>query len=168
MIALVGRIPVKGVLTDPYPFKIVFSDDTLAANGLRIPGLRQMIVSGYTEGDLNLLSVRGWVTSLTFVFQDGTISTTTSNDNNIGHFTKQNALGYLSDAYGNPFIRGRLTTNAPTYVTVNGVLSTGVGVANAFSAATNNQPKQRLWHNDFECDRFTLQVCSRAGHCQRN
>jgi hypothetical protein len=64
MTALVGRIPIKGVVTDPYPFKIVFSDDTLAANGLRVPHLKQMIVSGYSEGDLNLVSVRGWVTSL--------------------------------------------------------------------------------------------------------
>lgn len=133
MTALVGRIPVKGVVTDPYPFKIVFSDDTLAANGLRVPNLKQMIVSGYTEGDLNLVSVRGWVTSLTFVFQDGVISTTTSNDNNIGQFTKENALGYLSDAYGNPFIRGKLITNAPAYVGVNVALGAAQGAANAYA-----------------------------------
>ncbi len=133
MTALVGRIPVKGIVTDPYPFKIVFSDDTLAANGLRVPNLQQMIVSGYTEGDLNLVSVRGWVTSLTFVFQDGTISTTTSNDNNIGQYTKENALGYLSDAYGNPFIRGQLITNAPTYVGINVALGAAEGAANAYA-----------------------------------
>jgi hypothetical protein len=133
MTALVGRIPVKGVVTDPYPFKIVFSDDTLAANGLRVPNLRQMIVSGYTEGDLNLVSVRGWVTSLTFVFKDGRISTTTSNDNNIGRYTKENALGYLSDATGNPFIRGKLITNAPTYVGMNIALGAAQGAANAYA-----------------------------------
>lgn len=133
MTALVGRIPVKGVVTDPYPFKIVFADDTLAANGLRVPNLRQMIVSGYTEGDLNLVSVRGWVTSLTFVFNDGTISTTTSNDNNIGRYTKENALGYLSDDTGNPFIRGKLITNAPAYVGVNVALGAAQGAANAFA-----------------------------------
>lgn len=134
MTALVGRIPVKGVVTDPYPFKIVFSDDTLAANGLRVPNLRQMIVSGYTEGDLNLVSVRGWVTSLTFVFNDGTISTTTSNNNDIGHFTKDNALGYLSDARGNPFIRGHLITNAPAFLTGNTLLNAGQGFAAALAA----------------------------------
>jgi integrating conjugative element protein (TIGR03752 family) len=140
MTALVGRIPVKGVVTDPYPFKIVFADDTLAANGLRVPNLRQMIVSGYTEGDLNLVSVRGWVTSLTFVFIDGTISTTTSNDNNIGRYTKENALGYLSDATGNPFIRGKLITNAPAYVGINVALGAAQGAANAFaqSQTTSN------------------------------
>ncbi len=134
MTALVGRIPVKGIVTDPYPFKIVFSDDTLAANGLRVPNLRQMIVSGYTEGDLNLLSVRGWVTSLTFVFNDGTISTTTSNNNDIGHFTKENALGYLSDKFGNPFIRGKLITNAPTYLSGNILLAGAQGAASAYAA----------------------------------
>ncbi|HVV67996.1 MAG TPA: TIGR03752 family integrating conjugative element protein [Gammaproteobacteria bacterium] len=140
MTPLVGRIPVKGVVTDPYPFKIVFSDNTLAANGLRVPNLRQMIVSGYTEGDLNLVSTRGWVTSLTFVFADGTISTTTSNDNDIGHFTKENALGYLSDERGNPAIRGKLITNAPTYLGVNVALGAAQGAANAYaqSQTTSN------------------------------
>lgn len=133
MTALVGRIPIKGVVTDPYPFKIVFSDDTLAANGLRVPHLNQMIVSGYCEGDLNLVSVRGWVTSLTFVFDDGTISTTTSNDNNIGNFTKENAIGFLSDPHGNPFIRGKLITNAPSYLTGNILLSAGQGAAGAYA-----------------------------------
>lgn len=136
MTALVGRIPIKGVVTDPYPFKIVFSDDTLAANGLCVPNLKKMIVSGYSEGDLNLVSARGWVTSLTFVFNDGTISTTTSNNNDIGHFTKENALGYLSDPHGNPFISGfKFITNAPEYIGGNVLLDAGVGFANAFSAS---------------------------------
>jgi hypothetical protein len=133
MTALVGRIPVKGVVTDPYPFKIVISDDNLAANGLRIPHLLQMIVSGYCEGDLNLISVRGWITSLTFVFDDGTISSTTSNDNDIGNYTKSNSLGYLSDKYGNPFIRGKLITNAPTYLSGSVAIDAGVGAANAYA-----------------------------------
>lgn len=133
MTALVGRIAVKGMVTDPYPFKIVISDDNMAANGLRIPHLLQMIVSGYCEGDLNLVSVRGWVTSLTFIFDDGTISTTTSNDNDIGNFTKSNSLGYLSDEYGNPFIRGRLITNAPAYLSGNLALGAASGAANAYA-----------------------------------
>lgn len=139
MTALVGRIPVKGVVTDPYPFKIVISDDNLAANGLRIPHLSQMIVSGYCEGDLNLVSVRGWVTSLTFVFDDGTISTTTSNDNDIGNFTKSNSLGYLSDKYGNPFIRGKLITNAPAYLTGKVAMGAAVGAANAYAQAQTSE-----------------------------
>ncbi len=140
MTALVGRIPVKGVVTDPYPFKIVISDDNLAANGLRIPHLLKMIVSGYCEGDLNLVSVRGWVTSLTFVFNDGTISTTTSNDNDIGNYTKSNSLGYLSDKYGNPFMRGKLITNAPAYLGGTVAIDAGVGAANAYaqSQTTNS------------------------------
>ncbi|MCD6047014.1 MAG: putative secreted protein [Gammaproteobacteria bacterium] len=139
MTALVGRIPVKGVVTDPYPFKIVFSDDTLAANGLRVPHLKQMIVSGFTEGDLNLKTVRGWVTSLTFVFEDGTISSVTSNDNNIGKFTKENALAYLTDQYGNP-IQGTLISNAPAYLATKVGLGVASGFATAYSQSqTNNQ-----------------------------
>lgn len=140
MTPLAGRIPVKGVVTDPYPFKLVFSDDTLAANGLRVPGLRQMVVSGYTEGDLVLSCVRGWVTSLTFVFADGTISTTSSNENNLGHFSKDNALGYLSDDQGHPFIRGHLITNAPTVLGADVLLGAAQGAANAYaqSQTTSN------------------------------
>ena len=112
----------------------------MAANGLRIPHLLQMIVSGYCEGDLNLVSVRGWITSLTFVFEDGTISTTTSNDNDIGNFTKSNSLGYLSDQYGNPFIRGKLITNAPAYLGGTVAIDAGKGAANAYaqSQTTNS------------------------------
>lgn len=140
MTALVGRIPVKGIVTDPYPFKIVISDDNLAANGLRVPHLLQMIVSGYCEGDLNLGSVRGWITSLTFVFNDGTISSTTSNDNDIGNYTKSNSLGYLSDKFGNPFINGKLITNAPAYLAGTVAIDAGVGAANAYtqSQTTNS------------------------------
>lgn len=144
MTALVGRIPVKGVVSDPYPFKIVISDDNLAANGLRVPHLLQMVVSGYCEGDLNLLSVRGWITSLTFVFDDGTISTTTSNDNDIGNFTKSNSLGYLSDEYGNPFIRGKLITNAPTYLGGNVALGMATGAANAYSQGQTTSTSSSL------------------------
>lgn len=147
MSPLIGRIPIKGVVTDPYPFKIVLADDTLAANGLRVPNLRQMIVSGYAEGDLNLVSTRGWVTSLTFVFADGTISTTTSNDNNIGHFTKENALGYLSDELGNPAIRGKLITNAPTYLGINAVLGAADGAANAYATAQTTTSSNFIGNN---------------------
>ncbi len=144
MTALVGRIPVKGVVTDPYPFKIVISDDNLAANGLRIPHLLQMIVSGYCEGDLNLISVRGWITSLTFVFDDGTISSTTSNDNDIGNYTKSNSLGYLSDKYGNPFIRGKLITNAPAYLSGGVAINAGVGAANAYAQSQTTSSNSLL------------------------
>jgi len=141
MTALVGRIPVKGVVVDPYPFKVLLSDDNLAANGLRIPHLLQMVVSGYCEGDLVIQGVRGWITSLTFVFDDGTISSTTSNDNDIGNFTKANSLGYLSDKHGNPFIPGmKFITNAPMYLGGNISLGMATGAANAYAQAqtTNN------------------------------
>jgi hypothetical protein len=134
MTALVGRIPVKGVVTDPYPFKIVISDDNLAANGLRIPGLLQMIASGFCEGDRATLGVKGYVTSVTFVFQDGTISTTSSNDNNIGNFSKENSLGFLTDSHGNPFIPGvRYLTNAPENIAGTLLLGVGAGLANAYA-----------------------------------
>ena len=99
-----------------------------------------MIVSGYSEGDLVTSSVSGWVTSLTFVFQDGTIYNVSSNDNNIGKFTKDNALGYLSDHFGNPFIRGELISNAPEYLGTKVGLSVASGFATAYAQdQTTNQ-----------------------------
>lgn len=147
MTPLIGRIPVKGVVTDPYPFKIVIADDTLAANGWRVPHLKQMIVSGYSEGDLNLVSTRGWVTSLTFVFTDGTISTTSSNDNNIGKFSKDDALGYLSDERGNPAIRGHLITNAPTYLGTSVLLGAAQGAATAYAQSQTTSSSTTIGTN---------------------
>jgi integrating conjugative element protein (TIGR03752 family) len=74
------------------------------------------------------------------VFDDGTISTTTSNDNDIGNFTKSNSLGYLSDQFGNPFIRGKLITNAPAYLSGNVAIGAATGAANAYaqSQTTNS------------------------------
>ena len=54
--------------------------------------------------------------------------------------TKANSLGYLSDQFGNPFIRGKLISNAPTYLAGNVAIGTATGAANAYaqSQMTNN------------------------------
>ena len=43
MTALIGRIPVKGRVEDPIPFKLIVGKDNLAANGLTIPHVAGMI-----------------------------------------------------------------------------------------------------------------------------
>lgn len=117
MTSLIGRVPVDGVVKSPYPFKIIIGGKNLAANGLHIPGLSGAIVQGVTVGDMALSCVKGYVTAITFVFPDGTISTTqlqaSGNGGDLG-FT--NSLGYLSQPNGNPCFPGKFYTNAPKYL----------------------------------------------------
>ncbi len=117
MTALIGRVPVDGVVKAPYPFKMMIGGDNLVANGLSIPGISGAIIQGYTVGDMALSCVKGYITALTFLFPDGTISTTkimpSSGSEDLG-FT--DALGYLSTIHGNPCFPGKFYTNAPQYL----------------------------------------------------
>jgi hypothetical protein len=117
MTALIGRVPVDGIVKAPYPFKMIIGGNNLAANGLSIPGISGAIIQGYTVGDMALSCVKGYVTALTFLFPDGTISTTqmthSSGSEDLG-FT--DALGYLSTPHGNPCFPGKFYTNAPQYL----------------------------------------------------
>ena len=37
MTALLGRVPIDGKVTDPYPFKVLIGKDNLTANGIQLP-----------------------------------------------------------------------------------------------------------------------------------
>lgn len=138
--ALIGRVPVKGSVRDPMPFKVIVGRENLAANGLEIPGVEGMIFSGFAIGDWTLACVQGRVNSVTYVFQDGTIRTVSADQNTMGNDANansggstgsnnnqlpmtgntasdmQNSLGWISDDHGVPCISGRRITNAPTYL----------------------------------------------------
>ncbi|MCP1367186.1 TIGR03752 family integrating conjugative element protein, partial [Halomonas sp. BBD48] len=75
MTALLGRVPVDGTVNDPYPFKVMIGNDNLTANGIVLPEVQAAVASGTATGDWTLSCVRGNITSMTFVFQDGTIRT---------------------------------------------------------------------------------------------
>ena len=117
MSALIGRVPVNGVVKSPYPFKMIICGNNMAANGHHIPGISGAIIQGYTVGDMNLSCVKGYITTITFVFPDGTISTdkvnATSDGSSLGF---NNALGYISEPNGNPCFSGKFYTNAPKYL----------------------------------------------------
>ncbi len=124
MTALVGRVPVQGQVQDPMPFKVIAGKDNLAANGLTIPGLQGMIWSGTAIGDWTLSCVSGQLESVTFVFEDGTIQTLSSDDNSLGgssgssaRGSKNKPLGWISDARGIPCITGERKTNASAFLT---------------------------------------------------
>ena len=94
MTALIGRIPIKGNVDDPYPFKVIVGSDNLAANGLEIPGLDGMIFTGNAIGDWTLSCVRGEIHSVTFVFEDGTIRTLSSDDQSLQQKSQQSAQAH--------------------------------------------------------------------------
>ncbi|RMX08145.1 TIGR03752 family integrating conjugative element protein [Corticibacter populi] len=126
MTAIIGRVPVDGRVTDPMQFKAIVGRENLAANGWELPGdIEGVIVSGIAVGDMALSCSEGHIQSLTFVFNDGTISTTRSgqsasnintNSSNAGN-QRSGYMGYISDLHGNPCIVGRFVTNAPSYLT---------------------------------------------------
>ena len=121
MTALIGRVPSKGSIEDPYPFKVIVGKDNLAANGLEVPGVRNMIFSGKAIGDWTLSCVRGEMESVTFVFEDGTIKTLSSDDQSLkaaqsGGDTKAKALAWISDERGIPCVTGKRISNATSFL----------------------------------------------------
>lgn len=130
MTALVGRIPVKGKVQDAMPFKLLVGADNLAANGITIPGVEGMVWSGTAVGDWTLSCVTGRLTSVTFVFQDGTIRTISSDD-------KAQPLGWISDERGIPCITGERITNAASFLSQRiGVTALQAGADAAAQAET--------------------------------
>jgi hypothetical protein len=103
MTALVGRIPVKGKVQDPWPFKVITGADNLAANGLSIH---------HVNGRLN---------SVTFLFDDGTIRTVSQERRTQGAGSElapqdDQHLGWISDRFGNPCVNGKRVTNAGSWL----------------------------------------------------
>jgi integrating conjugative element protein (TIGR03752 family) len=117
MTALVGRVPVQGQVRDPMPFKVITGADNLAANGLTVPGVQGMVWSGTAIGDWTLSCVTGRLDSVTFVFEDGTIRTLSSDDRGNQSGGAEKPLGWISDEQGIPCITGARKTNAPAFLT---------------------------------------------------
>ncbi|OCG57899.1 TIGR03752 family integrating conjugative element protein [Gilliamella sp. Nev3-1] len=125
MTSLLGRVPIDGVVSDPYPFKAVIGRDNLISNGIELPHIEGAIVSGTASGDYVLSCVRGNVKSITFVFDDGRIITIPDSSKN----SKDESIGWLSDEYGIPCVSGEIKSNASQY------LSTVIGLGTAAAAA---------------------------------
>ncbi|MBK0123613.1 TIGR03752 family integrating conjugative element protein [Pantoea sp. S61] len=145
MTALLGRIPIDGKVTDPYPFKVMIGKDNLTANGIELPDVQGAIVSGTATGDWTLSCVRGSITSITFVFTDGTVRTLPSPDGQNSGGTQNNgnangnnsSIGWLSDDNGIPCISGTRKSNASTYLpTIAGLAAAGAA-GDAFAQNQN-------------------------------
>lgn len=123
---LVGRIPIDGQVINPRSFEFMVERPNLAANGVHLPlAVKGALGRAVCEGDLLSRSVTCKVISLTFVFQDGRISTTHDDS----------GLGTVTDAYGNPMIRGTLHSNAGLYLGAKFLMKGVEGYGNALSAA---------------------------------
>lgn len=130
MTALLGRIPIDGSVSDPYPFKIMIGRENLIANGIELPDVEGAIVSGTANGDWALSCVRGDVKSITFVFNDGRIAKSRTDNKNSNN---EQTLGWLSNPQGVPCIPGERKTNAPEYLTTQFLLSGAGAAAQGFS-----------------------------------
>ncbi|HCF1525297.1 TIGR03752 family integrating conjugative element protein [Pseudomonas aeruginosa] len=147
MTALIGRVPVDGTVTDPFPFKVLIGADNLTANGIDIPDVAGAVVSGSASGDWTLSCVRGQIRSITFVFQDGTIRTLPEESKGGGSRqqrssgdTTQDGLGWISDPYGIPCISGERRSNAQQYLGSQALITAaGAGVASLIDADGGNQ-----------------------------
>lgn len=137
--ALIGRVPNKGQIEDPFPFKVLAGRENLAANGLEVPGVSGMVFSGTAFGDWTLGCVRGNVDSVTFVFDDGTVRTlpdalpSGGGQNGQGGSgqtgaaglggalggggtTVHRGLGWISDKRGIPCVGGQRISNATDFL----------------------------------------------------
>lgn len=128
MTPLVGRVPIDGQLPSPYNFKLVLSSENLTANGYPLPGVKGAVMSGVASGDMLGSCARGDIHSITFIFDDGTISTTEATSDT-------DALGYISTQNGNPCINGEFHSNAAIFLSAQMGLAGMQGYANALSSA---------------------------------
>ncbi|MCH8058910.1 MAG: TIGR03752 family integrating conjugative element protein [Proteobacteria bacterium] len=129
MTALLGRVPVRGEVRDAMPFKVITGFDNLAANGLTIPGVEGMIWSGTAVGDWTLSCVTGRLESVTFVFDDGSIRTISTDDRENDGGDANRPLGWISDAQGIPCVSGQRKSTAAAF------LSQRIGVSAIEAAA---------------------------------
>lgn len=130
MTALLGRIPVDGQIPDPYPFKIIVGAENLSSNGIHIPDVQGITMSGIAKGDWTLSCVSGEIHSMTFTFSDGSISTYPEQKDGDGSVRKE-PIAWFSDQYGIPCVTGKRITNAPSYLATR----IGLGAVGAYADA---------------------------------
>ena len=137
MTPLIGRVPFRGRVTDPFRFKLITGADNLAANGLRIPGVANAVWTGYAVGVREQSCVRAYLDTVTFVFEDGRIHTVHrgKGQSGAGSGSVEQNLGYLTDPWGKPCIRGQFFDNAGRYLKDRGLAAFLDGLADAYANA---------------------------------
>ena len=156
MTAMIGRVPVGGRVGDRFPVKVILGDDTLSANGHRIPGLKGVVFSGLATGNWNLSCVSVALTSATFVFNDCRIqhlpSTVKTQNDGIARELENSdplatqgsqkvteSIGYISTRDGVPCIGGKRITDAEKQLFTMGVLGATKSYFDAKAKAETTQ-----------------------------
>ena len=123
--ATIGRLPVRGQLNEPWPVKVLSTIEGYAPNGYAVDAA-QMIWDGKAFGDANFECVRVVLTRVTSVLPGAVISFVEATDNDKG-------LGYLSDAQGQPCLKGKLVSNAAKQMTAEAILGIAQGVGEGYA-----------------------------------
>jgi len=136
--SIVGRVFSDEEITDPWPFKTMIGRDNMTASFHDLPAeIDGMLYEGYGVGDWTLSCVRGWVTVASFVFDDGTVVPAYADSPGTRekeHRLNPDAIGYLSDRYGNPCVSGERVTNAAGFLASRTVAAAATGYARALNA----------------------------------
>lgn len=130
--AMIGVVPYKGKIRDPYRFKVITGTENLSSNGHRIDKVKDVVWTGTLKGNREMSCVRGTVDTVSLVFWDGTISTQRASDTVGG-------LGYISDRWGKPCISGTLISNASQYLQDRLLASSMGSLAEAAAATETTQ-----------------------------
>lgn len=116
MTALMGVVPNKNnAVKNLMRFKVITGPENIASNGLLLPDVKNIIWTGYAIGNREMECVQATVDTITFTFQDGTIRTVSKKAGGSGQ-KMDDGLGYLSDRWGKPCIKGTLISNAAQYL----------------------------------------------------
>ncbi|MAD65698.1 MAG: hypothetical protein CME37_19575 [Haliea sp.] len=113
--ALVGRIEKNGQNKAPWEFSATLSGNASLANGFSLPEIEEARVSGVAIGDMAGECVKGFVTSITFIFPDGRIA------NAKGSVSEP--LARVADKYGNPCVPGVYFDNMNEVIAAQGTLA---------------------------------------------
>lgn len=136
MTPLVGRVPFMGKLRDPFRFKLITGATNLASNGHHVPGIANAVWTGYAVGVREQSCVRAYIDTVTFTFEDGRITTVHKNKGEASlNVSVQDNLGYLTDRWGKPCIRGQYFNNAGAYLRDRSIAAFLDGLANAYANA---------------------------------
>lgn len=133
--SLIGLVPIDGEVKNPFQFAVKVGSKNLATNGHTISGLENMEFYGFTSGNYGDSCVRGYITGMTYTFEDGTVqSITTETATDIGDKTQW--IGYLTDQWGEGCIKGTVESNIAEYLSYKSV---AVGLAAGGRAAAQSQ-----------------------------
>ena len=133
---LVGRVPIRGSVRDPFRFKLITGATNLATNGHRIPGIVHAVWTGYAVGIREQSCVRAYLYTVTFTFEDGRLHTVHKGKGTTDTAASVNEnLGYLTDQWGKPCIRGAFFNNAGEYLQDRSLAAFLEGLANAYAAS---------------------------------